>query len=177
MNQLNPYLNQQPMMNSPYQNGYNPMLSPQQRLMQMEQQYPQFSQQNQFMVPTQMSGASQQAQGIVGKIVNDFSELTANDVPMNGSAAFFPKSDGSELQVRSWTANGTIQTVVYKPVLDKNQEDGANIPQMDFNALNEDVRALREDIKGVREMIEKSITAPASKTATRGKKAEVNSDE
>lgn len=35
----------QPMMNSPYQNGYSPMLSPQQRLIQMEQQYPQFSQQ------------------------------------------------------------------------------------------------------------------------------------
>lgn len=169
---MQPYPNySQPMMNSPYQSGYNPMLSPQQRLMQMEQQYPQFSQQNQFMVPTQMSGASQPAQGIVGKIVNDFSELTANDVPMNGSAAFFPKADGSELQVRSWTANGTIQTVVYKPVLDQNQADGSNIPQMDFNALNEDVRALREDIKGVREMIEKSMTVPMPKTtSSRAKK-------
>lgn len=154
----------QPMMN-PYPNNYNPMLSPQQRLMQMEQQYPQFSQQNQFMQqPVQQ-------QGIVGKIVNDFSELTANDVPMNGSAAFFPKADGSELQVRSWTANGTIQTVVYKPVLDQNQVDGTNIPQMDFNALNEDMRALREDIKGVREMIEKSMNVPTTKTtSSRAKK-------
>ena len=144
---MQPYPNySQPMMNSPYQSGYNPMLSPQQRLMQMEQQYPQFSQQNQFMVPTQMSGASQPAQGIVGKIVNDFSELTANDVPMNGSAAFFPKAD-------------------------QNQADGSNIPQMDFNALNEDVRALREDIKGVREMIEKSMTVPMPKTtSSRAKK-------
>lgn len=165
MNQFNPY--SQPMMNSPYQNGYNPMLSPQQRLMQMEQQYPQFSQQNQFM----QQSVQQQPQGIVGKIVNDFSELTANDVPMNGSAAFFPKSDGSEIQARAWTANGTIQTVVYKPVLDQNQPEGTNIPQMDFNALNEDVRALREDIKGVREMIEKSMNAPTPKaTSSRTKK-------
>lgn len=157
----------QPMMNSPYQNGYNPMLSPQQRLMQMEQQYPQFNQQNQFM----QQPAQQQPQGIVGKIVNDFSELTANDVPMNGSAAFFPKADGSELQVRSWTANGTIQTVVYKPVLDQNQSENANIPQMDFNALNEDVRALREDIKGVREMIDKSMNILVQKqTSSRAKK-------
>lgn len=167
MQQFNPYLNQQQMMNNPYQNGYNPMLSPQQRLMQMEQQYPQYSQQNQFM----QQPVQQQPQGIVGKIVNDFSELTANDVPMNGSAAFFPKADGSELQVRSWTANGTIQTVVYKPVLDQNQADGANMPQMDFNALNEDVRALREDIKGVREMIEKSMNVPTQKaTSSRAKK-------
>ena len=168
MSQFNPYLNQQQIMNSPYQNGYSPMLSPQQRLMQMEQQYPQYSQQNQFM---QQTIQQNQPQGIVGKIVNDFSELTANDVPMNGSAAFFPKADGSELQVRSWTANGTIQTVVYKPVLDQNQAEGTNIPQMDFNALNEDVRALREDIKGVREMIEKSMNSATPKaTSSRVKK-------
>lgn len=166
MQQFNPY--SQPMMNNPYQNGYNPMLSPQQRLMQMEQQYPQFAQQNQFMQPQVQQN---QPQSIVGKIVNDFSELTANDVPMNGSAAFFPKADGSELQVRSWTANGTIQTVVYKPVQPENSAEATNIPQMDFNALNEDVRALREDIKGVREMIEKSMNVPVQKTtSSRAKK-------
>lgn len=153
----------QPMMNSPYQNGYSPMLSPQQRLMQMEQQYPQFSQQNQFV---QQPVQQNQTQGIVGKIVNDFSELTANDVPMNGSAAFFPKADGSELQVRSWTANGTIQTVVYRPVQSENSAEATNISQMDFDALNEDMRALREDIKGVREMIEKSMNVPAPKTTS-----------
>lgn len=173
MSQYNPYLSQQPMMNNPYQNGYNPMLSPQQRLVQMEQQYPQFGQQNQFM----QQPIQQQPQSIVGKIVNDFSELTANDVPMNGSAAFFPKADGSELQVRSWTANGTIQTVVYRPVQAENNAEDTNIPQMDFNALNEDMRALREDIKGVREMIEKSMNVTTPKaTSSRGKK-EVNTDE
>jgi len=157
----------QPMMNSPYQNGYSPMLSPQQRLIQMEQQYPQFSQQNQFV---QQPIQQNQPQGIFGKIVNDFSELTANDVPMNGSAAFFPKADGSELQVRSWTANGTIQTVVYRPVQAENNADGTNIPQMDFNALNEDVRALREDILARLDSIEKSMGATNSKTTSRAKK-------
>lgn len=167
MSQFNPYLNQQQIMNSPYQNGYNPMLSPQQRLMQMEQQYPQYSQQNQFM---QQPVQQNQPQGIVGKIVNDFSELTANDVPMNGSAAFFPKADGSELQVRSWTANGTIQTVVYRPVQQESGAEGTNIPQMDFNALNEDVKALREDIKDMRGMIEKSMSASTPKSISRTKK-------
>lgn len=166
MSQFPNYSYQQPMMN-PYPNSYNPMLSPQQRLAQMEQQYPQFAQQNQFM-PTQQT-IQQQPQGIVGKIVNDFSELTANDVPMNGSAAFFPKSDGTELQVRSWTPNGTIQTIVYKPVQPENQSEGTNMPQMDFNALNEDVRALREDILARLDSIEKSVTKPNA----RGKKAEV----
>lgn len=83
----------------------------------------------------------------------------------------------SEIYCKQWKQDGTIQTVVYKPILDQNQADGANIPQMDFNALNEDVRALREDIKGVRDMIEKSMAAPTVKTSQRGKKAEVSADE
>lgn len=173
MQQFNPYLNQQQMMSNPYQNGYNPMLNQQQRLMQMEQQYPQFSQQNQFM----QQQIQQQPQGIVGKIVNDVSNVSPNDVPMDGSVAVFPKNDMTEIYCKQWTANGTIQTVVYKPVLEQNQADGTNIPQMDFNALNEDVRALREDIKGVREMIEKSMNVSTPKSSPRGKKMEVSSDE
>ena len=113
------YPNYSQSMMNPYPNSYNPMLSPQQSLMQMEQQYPQFSQQNQFM---QQPMQQNQPQGIVGKIVADFSEITANDVPMNGQAVFFPKADGSEMQVWSWAANGTIQTIVYKPILDQNSE-------------------------------------------------------
>lgn len=174
MQTFNPYLSQQQMMNNPYQNGYSPMLSPQQRLMQMEQAYPQYAQQN--MAGAQMSLPNQQ-QGIVGKIVNDFSELTANDVPMNGSAAFFPKADGSEIQARAWTANGTIQTVIYKPVQPENNADATNIPQMDFNALNEDVRALREDILARLDSIEKSMGGTPTKAITRGKKAEVSENE
>lgn len=150
-----------------YQN-VQPMPNPYMDRMSQLQQY----QQNLQMQQPQFQGQPMQAPGIIGRVVNDFSEITANDVPMNGNAAFFPKADGSELQVRSWASNGTIQTIVYKPVLEQNQAEAANTPQMDFNALNEDVRALREDIKDVREMLEKSI----SKTNTRAKKAEIENE-
>lgn len=128
------------------------------------------------MLPTQMPGAYQQP-GLIGKMVNDVSMVSPNDVPMDGNIAIFPKSDMSEIYCKQWKQDGTIQTVVYKPVLDQNQTEATNIPQMDFNALNEDVRALREDIKGVRDMIEKSMAVPVSKTSQRGKKAEVSADE
>lgn len=157
----------QPMMNSPYQNGYSPMLSQQQRLMQMEQQYPQFSQQNQFM----QQPVQQQPQGLNCVVVDDFNAISANDVPMDGKGAVFMLRDGSQIQWRNWSANGTIQTIPYSQVYTENTEDAKNIPQMDFNALNEDVKALREDIKGVREMIEKSMNVPTPKTtSSRGKK-------
>lgn len=96
----------------------------------------------------------------------------ANDVPMNGNAAFFPKADGSELQVHSWASDGTIQMVVYKPVADQNQAQTTNTPQIDFNALNEDMSVFREDIKDVRELLEKSM----SKTSARAKKGETENE-
>lgn len=161
-----------PQMPNLYQN-YNPPMQ-QNPYLERLNQLQQYQQQNMQMQQPQFPAQSTQAPGIIGRIVNDFSEITANDVPMNGNAAFFPKADGSELQVRSWTSSGTIQTVVYKPVFEQNGADSTNTPQMDFNALNEDVRALREDVKDVREMIEKSMTKPIG---NRGKKAEVSADE
>lgn len=63
--------------------------------------------------------------GLSGRIVEDFGVITANDVPMDGSGAVFIKRDGSEIQVRNWTANGTIATTSYMPVLEpKNEQTG-----------------------------------------------------
>lgn len=55
--------------------------------------------------------------GLSGKYVNDFSEITANDVPMSGSGAMFIKNDLSEIQVRNWNANGLIDIKTYKPYI------------------------------------------------------------
>lgn len=156
-------------MNNPYQGSYQP-INPFMGQMQYQQNL-------QPQVQTIQQPQQQQVQGLICKPVVDASNVSPNDVPMDGNAAVFPKNDFSEIYVKSWTPNGTIQTVVYRPVQPENQSETTNIPQMDFNALNEDVRALREDIKGVRDMIEKSMSVPAVKTSQRGKKAEVSADE
>lgn len=161
-----------PPMPNPYQN-YNPPMQ-QNPYLERLNQLQQYQQQNMQMQQPQFPGQPAQTPGIIGRIVNDFSEITANDVPMNGNAAFFPKADGSELQVRSWTSSGTIQTVVYKPVFEQNGAEGINTPQMDFNALNEDVRALREEISARFDRLEQSMAKPSG---NRSKKAEVSADE
>lgn len=158
-----------------YQQNFNQNMQMQNPYMDRSVQMQQF-QQGQQMLPTQTPGAYQQP-GLIGKMVNDVSMVSPNDVPMDGNIAIFPKNDMSEIYCKQWKQDGTIQTVVYKPVLEQNQTEDTNMPQMDFNALNEDVRALREDIKGVRDMIEKSMAVPVAKTSQRGKKTEVNIDE
>lgn len=156
-----PPFSYQPQMN-PYQqqNNYQPM---------QNQYIPQMGQYQQNFQPQIQQ--IQQPIGLVGRAVNDFSEIKADDVPMNGTPAIFVKNDMSEIEVRIWGKDGLIRPTSYKPILEQNNADATNIPQMDFNALNEDVRALMEDIKGVREMIEKSMNAPTQKTtSSRGKK-------
>lgn len=156
---------------NPYQQNFSqPMQNP--YIAQMGQYQQNFQPQVQQMQQLQQ----QQAQGLICKPVADASNVSPNDVPMDGNAAVFPKNDFTEIYVKSWTPNGTIQTIVYKPINPENQSE-ANIPQMDFNALNEDVRALREDILARLDSIEKSMGGTPTKVITRGKKAEVSENE
>lgn len=161
--------NQMPM----YSQGYNPIMNAQQRLAQMERQYPQFAQQGQFQPQMQQV---QQFSGLNGRIVDDFNILSANDVPMDGNGAIFIKKDGSEIQLRNWTANGTIQTTSYKPILEPNSENSTNIPQIDLNGLYEDVRALKGEISERFDRLEKSMTNSTTKSSSSRTKKEADSE-
>ena len=106
--QMNPYQTYQQAPTMTYSPGfnayqYNPMQNVQQRLPQ-EQMQPQQVQQ-----PAPMSG-------MVGKMVGRIEDIAPQDVPMTGAPAFFPKQDLSEIYVKSWNSNGTLDTVVFKPV-------------------------------------------------------------
>ena len=113
--QMNPYQTYQQAPAMTYSPGfnayqYNPMQNVQQRLPQ-EQMQPQQVQQ-----PAPMSG-------MVGKMVGRIEDIAPQDVPMTGAPAFFPKQDLSEIYVKSWNSNGTLDTVVFKPV---SMTDGIN---------------------------------------------------
>lgn len=163
MNNFPAYSFQSQQMNNPYQN-YQTMQNP--YMAQMGQYQPQIQPQAQTQQQSQQIGLN-------CRVIDDFNAIVANDVPMDGNGAVFMKRDASEVQWRNWAANGTIQTTVYKPIQPENNAECTNIPQMDFNALNEDVRALREDILARLDAIEKSVSKPN----TRNKKTEVVTDE
>ena len=100
-NYFQPQMNNGQMMPNPYMD----------RMAQL-QQYQQNLQQPQIPMANQ-----QQTQGVIGRFVCDFSEITANDVPMDGRSAIFPKTDMSEIQVRTWGNDGKIDSTSYKPVI------------------------------------------------------------
>lgn len=71
---------------------------------------------------------NQQTIGLNGRIVQVVENINANEVPMDGSMAFFPKQDLSEIYVKGWNADGTIKTIVYKPQIDNKSVQAVNAP-------------------------------------------------
>ena len=114
----NPY--QAPIMNNSYIQSQNPYMD----RMNFLQNYQQSLQQQ----PMQMNQQPmpQQIAGINGRIVQAVENINANEVPMDGSMAFFPKQDMSEIYVKGWNADGTIRTIVYKPYTDPKDNQTVN---------------------------------------------------
>lgn len=55
---------------------------------------------------------------INGRLVNSDNEIMPQEIPMDGSVSLFPAADYSCIYAKSWTANGTIQTVKFIPAVE-----------------------------------------------------------
>jgi len=148
----NPYQQQQQPMN------YNPVFT----------NYPQMTQN----IPQRI----QQEPQIMGKIVQNAEMITANDVPLNGSVAFFPKQDLSEIYAKSWTADGVIRTMTFKPI--QNEEVGnlsTESTESQIGAIlnvTDGLEKTLNDIVSKIDNLEKNLAKPATKTRSSSAKKE-----
>lgn len=102
-----------------YGQQYYPQYVPQmQRLQNLEQQYPQFSQQPQQSYPQNPQSYPQQVLGLQGKTVESFEVAKVMEIPLDGSTSFFPLADGSAIITKQLQQDGTSKTIVYKPDLE-----------------------------------------------------------
>ena len=167
----NPY--QAPMMNNPYIQSQNPYMD----RMNFLQNYQQNLQQP--LVPTSMSGANQQAMsqqivGINGRIVQAVETINPNEVPMDGSVAFFPKQDLTEIYAKSWNADGTIRTLTFKPVLnDKTDILSGDTEKLEFDLSEKATEGIMAKLNELSEKIEQLSLGTQRKTSrTQNKESE-----
>lgn len=144
---------------------YNPYLQ-QQRFQQPEpvQQVP--------MQPPQ--SMQQPVRGLNGMVVQSADRVTADCVPMDGSAAFFPKQDLSEIYVKSWNSDGTIRTLTYRPVdsMTDGQKMDSGLSGSAVEVLEKRFDELVSKINKLEESITNSMTKrPASATKKAGEQA------
>ena len=131
------------------------------------------------LVPTQMSGANQQAMpqqiaGINGRIVQAVETINPNEVPMDGSVAFFPKQDLTEIYAKSWNADGTIRTLTFKPVLnDKTDILSGDTEKLEFDLSEKATEGIMAKLNELSEKIEQLSLGTQRKTSrTQNKESE-----
>ena len=133
-----------------------------QNYMQPQQQFYSQPAVQQYQQPSYMQQA---AQRINGRVVQSADMITANDVPMDGSVAFFPTQDLSEIYAKSWDANGKIVTRLFKPVSADNT-----------NNLSSETEKLKFDLsENVTEVFEKHFDTLFSKIEELEKKIDEKS--
>lgn len=157
-------------MNNPYQavpmmnNNYMPMQNPYADRMNFLQNYQQSLQQP----------MPQQTTGINGRVVQAVENINANEVPMDGSMAFFPKQDLSEIYVKGWNADGTIRTLTFKPILnDKADILSADTDKLEFDLSEKATEGIMAKLNELSEKIEQlSLGAQRKTPRTQNKESE-----
>lgn len=114
--------------------GYNPMLTPQQRVAQFEQQYPQLSQQNSI-------------QNLVTIPVTNIEEANAFRVELNGVPTFFYNAGKNEVYMkRTNTQTGLADFVVFGKVEQQKTEEKAIL---NTNTYGKELKAINDKIDGL----------------------------
>ena len=158
------------MINNPYQttpmmnNNYMPMQNPYADRMNFLQNYQQSLQQQ----PMQMNQQPipQQIVGINGRIVQAVETINPNEVPMDGSVAFFPKQDLTEIYAKSWNADGTIRTLTFKPVLnDKTDILSGDTEKLEFDLSEKATEDIMAKLNELSEKIEQLSLGAQRKTS------------
>lgn len=103
---------------------------------------------------------------VSGRVVNDFSEITASDIPMDGRSAVFVKNDKSEIQVREWSPNGQIVLTSYLPNKEKETSTVESNQSLKFDPKTDVLEPLMERI----EELENKIDRLSKTTTSRVKK-------
>lgn len=92
---------------------------------------------------------------LYGGIVNGENDIRPNQIPMDGSSAYFPTADRRYVIAKFWLPNGTIGTDVYERVQPQaqtqaqtQQPDQAQPPQQGQAATNSNVNDMLEKVVG-----------------------------
>ncbi len=99
--------------------AFNPTLTPQQRLAQLEAMYPQYAQQPMQQMPQPQPSVNQN-----NSIINvaSLQEAQNAQIPMTGAVSYF--AFGDSILARNWSfASGKIENTLYKKVVDDTPQD------------------------------------------------------
>lgn len=97
--------------------------------------------------------------GLLGKSVDSVDVVKATDIPLDGSISYFPLTDGSAIVTKRLKADGTSETIVYKPSKKEEPTEKVEYVTKDMfdktiNELNfDELDDLKEEFKDIKKEI------------------------
>lgn len=96
---------------------------------------------------------------ITGRVVNSADDITVQEVPTDGSLAWFPSSDGSCVYAKRWTPDGNITTLRFVPECTEQQT-----PRQDkLDVIDERISGLYELVEDISDHMPRRQTRKAVK--------------
>lgn len=118
--------------------------------------------QQNFQQPQQLQ---QQIQSTLpGRIIDDITTVTVNEVPMNGDVALFMKRDLSEIYAKRWGQNG-IENAVYKLVVENTSEKKAKTWEESLKELSD---SFQLELMNINEKLDKALETKTTTSARGG---------
>lgn len=107
--------------------------------------------------------------GINGRVVDNFDSISVNEVPMTGISVF-PKTDLSEVVVKKWTPNGTIQTLRFGAfqgdLAPQTTNVSTNTETSPYDGARADIQGLNDMLSEINSKLDKLMPSTSKKGAT-----------
>ena len=149
-------------MNYPqYQQYQNPMYN-QQNYGQVQQYQPQYIQPQM----QQLQQFQNQPKNQYCRIINNVEDIRVDEIPMDGSVGIFVTKGMDEIYAKSWNAmTGSIDTVVYKPLLENNKEEKEIVEtKNNFEELQKEIDLFKNEMFDRFDKFERAFIKPNNKS-------------
>lgn len=123
--------------------------------------------QTQYQNQQQPQPQPQQIQpSLIGKHINNLSEIKPIEIPMDGTATYFPTVDGSAIYLRYWDQDGQIKGVRYIPEVAENEvaATSQNPVQEITDAITPKIEDLSTRLYAIETILSAAVGAPAPTT-------------
>lgn len=126
-------------------------------------QYPMYQQPQQFQPMPQTQAQPKPFSPITGRVVNSLDEITVQEVPTDGTVAWFPSADGSCVYGKRWTPDGNITTMRFVP----EAADTAPSQPDPFQVINDRISELFQLVEEIKD--DMPMTVETRRTPTKRK--------
>lgn len=141
-----------------YYPNYNQYYQPQMRVGQPMQPIQPIQPMQQQQIVQQPMAQPIQAIGLQGKSVESIDVVKAMDIPLDGSVSYFPLTDGSAIVSKQLQQDGTSKTIIYKPIIEKEEEVkyvtfedlDKKIKEIDFSEIEEELEDIKKQLKNMK---------------------------